>query len=67
MTNPKTRKPALPTTLRCPYCVESSDSKVMISKNDGEWLMCARCGHLTLLTNPLFVCTCAKCVGLRIA
>jgi len=48
--------------MRCPYCVESGGYKVMIGQNSGEWYMCARCGHLAMPANPLFECTCAKCV-----
>jgi hypothetical protein len=40
-------------------------SKVMIGQGRGDWYMCARCGHLTLLTDPLFECTCAKCIELK--
>jgi hypothetical protein len=58
----------LQTSTRCPYCFERNGFKVMIAHGSGcEWFMCASCGHLALLGNPLFVCTRAKCVGLRIA
>jgi hypothetical protein len=48
--------------VRCPYCIEGGNFKVMIGHCGSEtWYMCARCGHLTLPSNPLFQCTCAKC------
>ena len=67
-----TRKPnanaqSLGHPLRCPYCVEGGGFKVMIGHRNGGWFMCARCGHLALPANRRFVCTCAKCVGLRVA
>jgi predicted RNA-binding Zn-ribbon protein involved in translation (DUF1610 family) len=51
--------------MRCPYCAESEAFKTMISQSGGDWYMCAGCGHLALLTNPLFECTCSRCVVLR--
>jgi hypothetical protein len=48
--------------MRCPYCVEGGNSKVMIGQGGSEiWYMCARCGHLTWPTNRFFKCTCAQC------
>ena len=63
--NAKAHGPETPT--RCPYCVENSGFKVMIPYGGGDWFMCARCGHLALPANRRFVCTCARCVGLKIA
>ncbi len=52
--------------MRCPYCIEGGNFKVMIGQSGAEhWYMCARCGHLTWPTNPFFKCTCAKCVELK--
>ena len=53
----ESRKPVI----RCPYCIEGGGFKVMIGQGGGDWYMCARCGHLTLPTDPVFECTCAKC------
>jgi len=47
---------------RCPYCVEHGEFKVMIANHHGDWLICARCGHLAVVQDPEFKCTCAKCV-----
>ena len=67
-----TRKPnanaqSRETPTRCPYCVEGGGFKMMIAHGGGGWFMCARCGHLALPANPQFACTCAECVGLKIA
>jgi hypothetical protein len=59
------REPRMP-VMRCRYCAEGGNFKVMIGQGGAEtWYMCARCGHLSLPTDPLFKCTCAKCVELR--
>src|ERR1039458_2578204 len=52
----ESRKPVI----RCPYCIEGGGFKVMIGQGGGDWYMCARCGHLTLPTDPVFECTCAQ-------
>lgn len=38
---------------------------MMTLQSGGDWYLCANCGHLALPSNPLFHCTCAKCVGLE--
>lgn len=53
--------------IRCPYCVEQGNFKVMVADATGAWFTCSRCGHLTLTTNPSFECKCGKCLGLRIS
>lgn len=51
--------------IRCPYCVEAGNFKIMTLQSGGDWYLCENCGHLTLPSNPLFHCTCGKCVGLE--
>jgi hypothetical protein len=51
--------------IRCRYCIEGGNFKLMIGRGEGDWFMCARCGHLAMPKNPLFTCTCAKCVELE--
>ena len=51
---------------RCPYCVEGGDFKVMTEVDSRYHHRCGRCGHVTMLSDPLFKCTCAKCAGLRL-
>ena len=58
-------EPRLP-VMRCPYCIEGGNFKVMIGRGGLETLyICARCGHKTLPTSPLSKCTCVKCVELK--
>src|SRR4029077_9213015 len=47
--------------VRCPYCVEGGEFKVMAQQGADEWFICASCGHLALPSNWLFECTCLKC------
>lgn len=54
-----------PEIVRCPYCVEDANFKVMVSQPGGDWYLCGHCGHLALPSSPLFHCTCSKCVGLE--
>lgn len=52
-------------TVRCPYCVEKEGFRPMKVQGKGDWLICDICGHLALPSNPLFKCTCSKCVALH--
>jgi hypothetical protein len=36
----------------------------MIAQTGGDWYLCGGCGHLVQPANPLFQCTCSKCVVL---
>jgi len=47
--------------VRCPYCVEGGEFKVMAQQGADEWFICASCGHLALPSNWLLECTCRKC------
>jgi hypothetical protein len=51
--------------IRCPYCVETGGFRPMTVESKGDWLICEICGHLVFPSNPLFECTCSKCVALR--
>jgi hypothetical protein len=53
-----------PKNIRCPYCVEDGYFKGMVAQGGGDWYLCSACGHLALPADPLFQCTCSKCVGL---
>ena len=37
----------------------------MIERSVGDWFLCERCGHLALLRNRTFQCTCARCVQIE--
>lgn len=56
---------AKPIAIRCPYCVEDAEFKVMEPRNGANgWYMCDNCGHLAMPQHSEFRCTCARCVGL---
>lgn len=57
-------KPSKPENLRCPYCVESGNFKLMVPQTGGDWFLCGSCGHLALPFHPAFHCLCTKCVAL---
>jgi hypothetical protein len=61
-TSKESAEPRTP-VMRCSYCIDDGNFKVMVQYRGAEtWYMCPRCGHLALSSNPLFKCTCAKCV-----
>jgi hypothetical protein len=37
----------------------------MTRQGKGDWLICEICGHLALPSEPVFECTCSRCVALR--
>lgn len=53
-------------SIRCPYCVEGREFKLMINRDGDGWHMCANCGHLAMAKNPDFKCPCAKCATLNV-
>jgi hypothetical protein len=52
--------------VRCSNCVEAGEFKAMAEVDSAEGHICARCGHMVLLSNPGFEGACAKCVGVRV-
>ncbi len=52
--------------VRCPYCVEASEFKLMVARDSDQWFTCENCGHLVMPKNPDFKCVCAKCATLEI-
>lgn len=52
--------------VRCPYCTEGEEFKLMSSYKDAEdnWYICGTCGHLVASSNPAFRCPCSKCTEL---
>jgi hypothetical protein len=46
--------------VRCPYCVEGDNFKVMIRQPHGRY-RCSRCHHVIDLERQDFVCSCRKC------
>ena len=51
--------------IRCPYCVQGNDFKVMTEEEGGLWFKCAQCGHVVNLGSLLIKCTCANCFALE--
>ena len=51
--------------VRCPYCVERTEFKLMNPRVGaaGRYL-CYSCGHVAMPSDPEFQCLCAKCGGL---
>lgn len=54
-----------PDSIRCPYCVEDYNFKLMNDKFNGVFV-CENCGHATAKTNLMFICHCQKCRELSI-
>ena len=52
--------------VRCPYCVEAGNFRMMIPES-GDGYLCNQCGHMVLPSNPLFECACKKCARFQIA
>jgi len=50
--------------VRCPYCVEDRNFKLMKARADGEWFLCSTCGHAIMPGNLSYSCNCSKCTEL---
>jgi hypothetical protein len=50
--------------VRCPYCVEDRNFKLMNARADGEWFLCPTCGHATMPGHSTYRCNCSKCIEL---
>lgn len=56
---------ATPKSLRCPYCVENREFKLLEPRLGANgWYMCNHCGHLAMPMASDFRCRCANCVGI---
>lgn len=64
---PRGEKLSDPSVIRCPYCVEDGNFKLMAIPESGGGHTCNGCGHVVLPSNPLFECTCTRCARFRIA
>ena len=51
--------------LRCPYCVEGFEFRLMLSSYSDGLFVCRQCGHKEMPKEPDFVCQCEKCRALR--
>ena len=50
--------------VRCPYCAEDGNFKLMKARADGEWFLCPTCGHAAMPSNSSYHCNCSKCIEL---
>jgi DNA-directed RNA polymerase subunit RPC12/RpoP len=49
------------TRVRCPYCVEDGNFKIMTRKGEGGWYVCAACTHTVVSDDSGYRCKCVKC------
>ncbi len=49
-------------TLRCLYCVEHEQFRLMTAHARASWYLCSRCGHIAMPGYPNFKCGCANCI-----
>lgn len=47
--------------IRCPYCAEGPDFRLMVRQREGEWYLCRGCGHVSLPSSPYYQCVCTNC------
>jgi hypothetical protein len=50
--------------IRCPYCLEGDNFKLMKARVDGQTYLCVRCGHLAMPKFADYQCDCPHCVNL---
>ena len=63
---PNTGRDSRPRSIRCPYCVEGREFKLMLNRDSDECYLCANCGHLAMPGHPEFKCACTKCFDLNV-
>lgn len=49
------------TVVRCPYCVEDGNFKIMTRRSEAGWYICVCCGHTVIPDDPGYRCKCVKC------
>ena len=47
--------------MRCPYCVEDNDFKMMVPYWHGQQFVCLSCDHVANPTSLDFRCFCLNC------
>jgi len=45
--------------IRCPYCVDKNHFRIMTPRP--AHLICEKCGHIVVLSNPTCECPCPRC------
>jgi hypothetical protein len=56
----------MPDTIRCPFCIDTHNFKLMTRRVDERWFLCPRCGHVVVPENSLYRCPCSRCIDLRL-
>ena len=64
--DPKLGRDQAPRSVRCPYCAEGKQFKLMLNRDSDECYLCASCGHLWMPQQPEFKCPCSKCIALNL-
>ena len=63
---PNSDRDKRPRSVRCPYCVEGREFRLMLDHDSDECYLCASCGHLAMPGHPEFSCPCTKCFALNL-
>ena len=56
------RAPPTSEIIRCPYCVEDNNFKIMKGRAEVRWFLCPGCCHAAMPESSSYQCTCPKCV-----
>jgi len=60
------RQSKRPISVRCPYCIEGREFKMMFNRDSEECFWCSNCGHLAMPKHPNFKCPCTKCIAINL-
>lgn len=47
--------------IRCPYCADGIDFRLMVRQGGTDSYVCEACGHLSLPSSPFYQCICKNC------
>jgi hypothetical protein len=50
--------------IRCPYCADGLDFRLMVRQGRSDWYICGACGHLAMPSSPFYQCICKNCCRL---
>ena len=65
-TNSNWRRRRETRAIRCPYCVDGREFRLMLARDSEECFLCANCGHIAMPKHPGFKCPCTKCIALNL-
>jgi hypothetical protein len=54
-------QPPASKSLRCPYCAEGADFRLMAQRGASDACICQACGHLAMPGFPTYQCFCRNC------